>query len=105
MIFQLGVKIMKQLQVQQNTPFSFVKQGGLKVNLLQIVPLKSGQIYVSWLSFGKSYHPRSMVEFCEKLPSSKQTKSKSYINEQKAVKDKLIVLKFEVFSFAASHIC
>ena len=45
--------------VQQNTPFLFVEQGGLKVNLLQIFPWKYGQIYVSWLSFGKSYHPRS----------------------------------------------
>ena len=35
------------LQVQHNTPFCFLQQGWLKVNLSQIVPLKSGQIYVS----------------------------------------------------------
>ena len=56
---QLGINIMKLLQVQEKKLFSFVQQGELKVNLLQIAPLKSGQIYVSWLSFGKSYHPRN----------------------------------------------
>ena len=44
-----------------------------------------------------------MVEFWEKLPSSsKQPKSKSFLSVQKAVNDKLILLKFEVFSFVAS---
>ena len=43
-----------------------------------------------------------LVEFWEKLPSSKQTKSKSFLNVQKAVIDTLILLKFEVFSFVAS---
>ena len=43
-----------------------------------------------------------LVEFWEKLPSSKQPKSKSFLNVQKAVKDKLILLKFEDFSFVAS---
>ena len=43
-----------------------------------------------------------LVEFWEKLLSSKQPKSKSFLNVQKTVKDKLIILKFEVFSFVAS---
>ncbi|XP_047140612.1 uncharacterized protein LOC124815840 [Hydra vulgaris] len=43
-----------------------------------------------------------LIEFWEKLPSSKQPKSRSFLNVKKAVKDKLIILKFEVFSFVAS---
>ena len=45
---------------------------------------------------------RKLVEFWGKLPSSKQLKSKSFLKVQKAVKDKLILLKFEVFSIVAS---
>ena len=43
-----------------------------------------------------------LVEFWGKLPSSKQLKSKSFLKVQKAVKNKLILLKFEVFSIVPS---
>jgi len=43
-----------------------------------------------------------LVEFWEKLPPSKRPKSKSFLNVQKAVKDKLTLLKLEVFSYVAS---
>ena len=43
-----------------------------------------------------------LVEFWEKLPSSKQPKSKSFLNVQKTIKDKLILLKFKVFGFVAT---
>ena len=38
-----------------------------------------------------------LVEFWEKLPSSKRPKSKSFLNVQKAVKHKLTLLKLEFF--------
>ena len=44
----------------------------------------------------------NLVEIWEKLPSSKQPKSKSFLNVEKAVKNKPIHVKFEDFSFVAS---
>ena len=44
-----------------------------------------------WLSFGKSYHP----------PRSNLNR-KAFLIVQKAVEGKLILLKFEVFSFVSS---
>ena len=46
----------------------------------------------------------TLVEFWEKLPSLKQPKSKSFLNVQESVKDKLILLKFEVSSFVTSKL-